>query len=357
MPTKARIVTTMQPQVITTSPTSAGSREPGEIECRDSEVSARPEAARDGGGTHRIPAQVSRLRTSARSSRLLPAPVLVSGGVMLGLSAAASAHILSSLRRLHVARQHAREVSESKAMTSPDAPPHTCFNHHGNDGDPINVEVIGTDAQIASAFAAAGWYRADEIALVTSARISLDSLLGLRYSTAPVSNLYLFGRKEDLAFERPGTSVRERDHIRLWNTGLKATDGRPIWVGGATRDIKVELAKTDHLPTHKIAPDVDAERDLVVSELRGTRLVAGEEWHPPVGTLVQATNGGGDTYIVDGRVAALTLADVPVSPLLTHARGPVAAGVVRALTRHLRPPLPEHRREPRDQPLAPHVAS
>ncbi len=42
----------------------ASSRDPGEGERRGSEVSGRPEAARDGGGTQRIPAQVSRLRTN-----------------------------------------------------------------------------------------------------------------------------------------------------------------------------------------------------------------------------------------------------------------------------------------------------
>ena len=74
-------------------------------------------------------------------------------------------------------------------------------------------------ASLAASFAAAGWYRADEIDLVTSLRISVDSVFGRKYSTAPVSNLYLYGRKEDYAFERPGKNVRQRDHVRFWNTG------------------------------------------------------------------------------------------------------------------------------------------
>ena len=122
------------------------------------------------------------------------------------------------------------------------------------------MQVVGSNGQLGASFAAAGWYRADEIDLVTSTRISVDSALGRAYSTAPVSNLYLFGRKEDYAFERPGPNVRERDHIRFWNTGQVGPDGRPIWIGSATKDVKVELSRTNHLPTHGISPDLDAER-------------------------------------------------------------------------------------------------
>jgi hypothetical protein len=290
--------------------------------------------------------------TTNERARRLRTRLLLAGGALLGLSVTVSAgHVLLSWRQLRRARRPGRETSrQATIMTSPDAPPRTSFTHKGRSGDPINVEIIGSDRQIAAAFAAAGWYRADEIDLVTSARISWDSILGRRYSTAPVSSLFLFGRKEDLAFERPGASVRERDHIRLWDSGIRYSDGRPIWIGGATRDISVELAKTNHLPTHKIASDVDAERDLVVSELGETQLIAHGNWHPKVGTPTQATNGEGDSYTIDGRVAMLTLADVSVPSLVTQIRGPVAARLVRVLATRLRPLLPERQHWTESQP-------
>jgi len=155
-----------------------------------------------------------------------------------------------------------REVSAATqtASASANARPLTTFNREGHVGDPLNMQVVGSNGQLGASFAAAGWYRADEIDLVTSTRISVDSALGRAYSTAPVSNLYLFGRKEDYAFERPDPNVRERDHIRFWNTGQVGPDGRPIWIGSATKDVKVELSRTNHLPTHGISPDLDAER-------------------------------------------------------------------------------------------------
>ncbi len=40
------------------------------------------------------------------------------------------------------------------------------------------------------------------------------------YPTVPVSNLYVFGRVQDLAFEKPTTDEQNCGHIRIWNTGL-----------------------------------------------------------------------------------------------------------------------------------------
>ena len=142
-----------------------------------------------------------------------------------------------------------------------------------------------------------------------------------------MSNLYLYGRKEDMAFERPGRNVRQRDHIRLWNTGRNGSDGRPIWIGSVTKDTKVELAKTNYLPTHHISPDVDAERSLVVSELAQTGYVVKDISRPGFGKQTHGLNGEGDPYVTDGLVAVLTLANVATSPLATQVRSPLVARI------------------------------
>jgi hypothetical protein len=257
--------------------------------------------------------------------------------------------VARTLRKLRRASRPGREASSGLLDQEL---PLLSVNRAGKSGDPINVEVVGTLDQVAAAFAAAAWYRADEIDLITSVRISVDSILGRKYSTAPVSNLYLFGRKEDVAFERPGKSVRQRDHIRLWNTGRAAQDGRPIWISGATKDVKVELAKTNHLPTHQIAPDVDSERDLVVSELAQTGWVIADGWRPGFGKETHGVNGTGDSYFTDGRVAVLTLADVPVPLIARQVRGPVAARIVSRVARLFRWRLPQAGRERARQELA-----
>jgi hypothetical protein len=258
--------------------------------------------------------------------------------IVIILSLLAFAHILSTKRKLRHASHAGRAASANLSSTGM---PLTTFNRYGDLGDPINMQICGTDGQIGAAFASAGWYRADEIDFITSARISVDSILGRAYSTAPVSNLYLFGRKEDLAFERPGHTVRQRDHIRLWNTSHNGDNGRPIWIGSATKDVKVELSKTNHLPTHGIAPDLDDERELVVSELAQTGFVIEDTTCPGFGKETHSVNGGGDPCFTDGQVAVLTLANIRTSPLATQVRSPLVARIVKKLASLVRNRLPE----------------
>lgn len=268
---------------------------------------------------------------------------LIGGAIVITVSLVVLARILVVMRKIRHITRPGRQASTLASSIKTNL---TTFNHAGEAGDPINCQLQGTDGQIGAAFALAGWMRADEIDFITSARICADSLLGRAYSTAPVSDLYLYGRKEDLAFERPGQNVRQRDHIRLWNTGTnESTDGRPVWIGSATRDVKIELSKTNHLPTHGIAPDLDAERALVVSELAHTGYVVKVTTRPGFGKETHGFNGGGDPYFTDGQVAVLTLVNVWTSPLAKQVRSPLLATIVKSMAGLIRKTLPRAAQE------------
>ena len=268
-------------------------------------------------------------------------PLLIAYGVLAVAALAAIAFlilVLVNVRKVRAAGAEGRRVSAERSGDHP----LTNFNRAGIPSDPLNVRVVATDGQLATAFAAAGWYRADEIDLITSYRISVDAVLGRKYPTAPVSNLYLFGRRQDFAFQRPGSSVRERDHVRFWKSPEQTNDGRPLWLGGATKDIDIEISKVTHLPTHRIQPDTDAERSVVVEDLVATGWVVDENWAPGFGQPTRMKNANGDEYFTDGRVTVLTLADVPVlTPLAKRVRGPVLGGVAKAFARATRWRLPE----------------
>ncbi len=258
------------------------------------------------------------------------------GGV---LALAALASILSVQSKLRRASRPGRAISASHSSTEQ---PLTTITRSGASN---NIQLVGTDGQIGATLASAAWYRADEIDFVTSVRICFDSVLGRKYSTAPVSNLYLYGRKEDMAFERPGHTVRQRDHMRIWKTDHNENDGRPIWIGSVTKDTKIELAKTNHLPTHHISPDVDAERALLVSELALTGYVVQQTTRPGFGKPTKNFNGEGDPYVTDGQVVVLTLANVATPPLATQVRSPFAARIIKRLAGMIRPWLPQAGRE------------
>ena len=170
---------------------------------------------------------------------------------------------------------------------------------------------VGTKKQILHSFQQAGWLIPDPITLQTAEKIAAASLAHRSYPTAPVSNLYAFGRIQDLAFERPTTDVQNRGHIRLWQTGT-FIGGQLVWVGQASYDRGIELSGTNHLPTHHIAPAVDLERNAVGADLGKTGLVKDEEYGAFTPPIFSARNGGGDYYESDGDVLIINYTTAPI---------------------------------------------
>ena len=77
-----------------------------------------------------------------------------------------------------------------------------------------------------------------------------------------MSPLYVFGRKQDLAFEQDvGGSADQRHHVRWWRAEPLDAAGRPLWIGDATFDRDAGISHLTGQITHHIAPDIDAERD------------------------------------------------------------------------------------------------
>ncbi len=72
------------------------------------------------------------------------------------------------------------------------------FTQIGIPGDAINVAFIGSEDDLHKAMLSAKWFPADPITLRSSARIVADSPLHRSYDAAPVSDLFVWGRKQDL---------------------------------------------------------------------------------------------------------------------------------------------------------------
>jgi hypothetical protein len=181
----------------------------------------------------------------------------------------------------------------------------------GHPGDPVNIALVGDEAQVVRAMLAAGWHAADPITLESSLRIAVDSVLRRPDDDAPVSNLYLFGRRQDLAFEQPVPGgPRHRHHVRFWKWDL-LYDGQPLWFGAATYDERAGISYTTGQVTHHIAPEVDAERDLIVAQLRARGLAQAVQWKRDFHLQREGRNGGGDPWRTDGRLAIVLLADPP----------------------------------------------
>ena len=118
------------------------------------------------------------------------------------------------------------------------------------------------------AILAADWFPADPITLKSSLRIAEATVLRRSYTDAPVSSLYLFGRKEDLAFEQPVGDDPRRGITFASGVRINWTMTGVTWLGAATFDIRVGFSHTTGAITHHIAPDVDAERDKILADLK-----------------------------------------------------------------------------------------
>jgi hypothetical protein len=191
--------------------------------------------------------------------RHLKRPVtLVAGLLLLYL---AVAYLLMPVFWTRYARRH----------PSPEDLPGVTQTIEGTPGDPLNVALIGTEKQLKSIMLAAKCYPADALTLKSCLEMADAAVLKRPYDDAPVSNLYLFGRREDLAFEQPaGDSPRHRHHVRFWRTDKVDADGRPVWVGSAVYDERVGLSRTTGEVTHVTVPDVDDERDYLFHGLEQT---------------------------------------------------------------------------------------
>jgi hypothetical protein len=74
-------------------------------------------------------------------------------------------------------------------------------------------------------------------------------------------------------------------------------------MGSATYDKRVGLSHTTGQITHHIASDVDAERDHLFANLKQTGDLVDEQLIDGFHKVREGTNGGGDAWRTDGRLA------------------------------------------------------
>ena len=183
-------------------------------------------------------------------------------------------------------------------------------------GDPVNTAVRGTSYELAAAMAAAGWTQADPITLRSSIRITLSALLKRSYPSAPVSSLYLFGHRQNVAYEQQvHGNASQRHHVRFFATpdGWLLPGGHRVdWLGAASYDRSVGLSLFTLQITHKIDADIDVERDHVLSTVASAHPGLRVETIPAFSTGYHARNGGGDRFRTDGNLPILELGDAGV---------------------------------------------
>lgn len=245
--------------------------------------------------------------------RRIPAPLAVLGAYVFG------AYILipSIMRVL-------------KFLTRRTHIPHYSTTSDGFASDPVNIGLFGTREQVVSAMRDAGWYLADKRTLKSVARMVIAILLNKPYPNAPFSNLYLFGRKQDLGFESPvDNSPHSRHHVRFWACSPLLSDiekrhisfweahvkgkrssskkAGQLWLGAASLDVGLGIIRHNAQLTHSVHPDTDAERDLIVNTLSAANRIKSKRIIK-IGEAYKLRNRVFRAHLkTDGRVIIITL--------------------------------------------------
>ncbi len=169
----------------------------------------------------------------------------------------------------------------------------------GSRQEPLNFLVIAqSDRQLIDSFRRAGWFLADPVSAVSVVKIAKAAILNESYPTAPMTPSFWNTRVHDFGFEKPTTSrsVRERHHARFWRTKLKTTDGGHFYVGTASLDIGLKWGVA-----HRIGPDIDTEREILLSDLQKAKVLRSYQKKQLVGPTL-GRNFFGDPFFTDGKV-------------------------------------------------------
>jgi|HubBroStandDraft_6_1064221.scaffolds.fasta_scaffold42762_2 hypothetical protein len=235
------------------------------------------------------PARTRILRT-VRRHFLVAIATVVGAVILVEGSALVLTHVVAPVMLAHYDHNPALSSVPKRTRT-----------RRGVEADPVNVALVGTDSEVAAAFAKAGWSRADSLSRTSDVAIAKSLLLRRPDSTAPVSSLFLFGRRQDVAYEREvGRTASRRHHVRLWLAEGVTDHGRPMWIGDAAYDLRAGMSHRAPMPTHHIEADVDRERDTLFADLQGAGQLSVRYDVTGLGPRIDARNAEGDRFNTDG---------------------------------------------------------
>lgn len=202
----------------------------------------------------------------------LPAPVAVSS--------------TSSIESL-VARSDFPKFSESIA---------------GSRMEPMSIIVIGSEANLESAFLKEGWVIADPPTAANFVKLALAAIQGKPYPAAPASPSFLNAEPQLITFEKDvGGTFIVRHHTRFWKTQF-TYGGEPVWVASASFDSGL----TSYLLYHSINPAIDTERNYINANLLQSGLVATDtevQFVPPM----MGKNFADEPFFTNGKAYVIVL--------------------------------------------------
>ena len=177
--------------------------------------------------------------------------------------------------------------------------------------DPINLAFDGTEQDLHVAMRKAGWVLAEERTVASGWAMVHSTLRRRSYPAAPVSPLYLLGRRHDFTYQQEvGGTTDKRHHVRFWKmpSDFALPGGyRVDWLAAGTYDRAVGFSFFTLQITHRIDENIDVERDYVIDTIRHADPQVEGDVIREFSAAYADRNGQGDPIRTDGHLPILNL--------------------------------------------------
>jgi hypothetical protein len=172
--------------------------------------------------------------------------------------------------------------------------------------DVLNIVFLGSEDEVRSAFAVAGWQNADTVSRHSAMKSFYALLNNSGYKQQPMTTFMLNGRPEDMNWQKSLNSYDRRDHLRIWAWPSEGTS-EGVWISSSTHDTSAVLAVKYRGFVHHITPDIDEERSTVIRDLNFAGCVRSVRYVARPAMPKATHNATGDVMHTDGSVAVVTL--------------------------------------------------
>ena len=180
--------------------------------------------------------------------------------------------------------------------------------------DPVNLAARGSEEQLHKIMDEAGWSLADDITPRSAWKMATTVLRRKSYPNAPVSPAFLFGRKQDFAYQQEvDNNPNQRHHVRFWRCpkGWLLPGGHRVdWLAAGTYDRSIGLSLFTFQLTHRIDEDTDIERDYIIQTVQDSSEPVRVAILKDFSSGYHSRNGGGDSIRTDGDLPILELSKV-----------------------------------------------
>ena len=180
--------------------------------------------------------------------------------------------------------------------------------------DPVNLAARGSEEQLHKVMDAAGWSLADDITPRSAWKMVTTVLRRKSYPNAPVSPAFLFGRKQDFAYQQEvDNNPNQRHHVRFWRCpkGWLLPGGHRVdWLAAGTYDRSIGVSLFTFQLTHRIDEDTDIERDYIIQTVQDSTEPVRVAILKDFSSGYHSRNGGGDSIRTDGDLPILELSKV-----------------------------------------------